>query len=204
VALPLHVSLSRTLHIKTEDREAFLENLTSSLRRAAVHPFHTYFSGLKWVPNFERNRWFLVLGLEKPERDELNRLLNVCNEVAEKCGHPALYTGGLGDGPMDVNYPSTNIKRRRKSVQQLNEEEVGKPSLVDRTENFHVSIAWNLAEPDPNWLTLVRNINMTSYKGLTMTSFDAVKAKIGNVVNSIDLGMRSSGLGAQGGLLGGS
>src|SRR4051812_31170333 len=53
--LPLHVSLSRTLQIKTEDREPFLESLTTSLRRVAVRAFHFHFLGLKWVPNYERN-----------------------------------------------------------------------------------------------------------------------------------------------------
>jgi hypothetical protein len=190
------------LQVKTEDREAFLETLTSVLRSTAVHPFHIRFSTLRWVPNFERNRWFLVLGLEKPAHNELNRLLTACNEAAEKCGHPSLYIGGIGDGPMDANSSTIHTKKRRTSLQQYSEGKDAKFASVDRTDNFHVSIAWNLVEPAPEWLTLVRNLKVADYAGLTMTSFDTVKAKIGNVVNNIELGNKSSSLRAQGGLLG--
>ncbi|KAL1609275.1 poly(U)-specific 3'-to-5' RNA exonuclease [Nothophoma quercina] len=124
--LPLHVSLSRTLQIKTDDRETFLGTLNTSLRRAAIQAFHADFRGLKWVSNFERNRWFLVLGIKKPAHNELNRLLSACNEAARKCGHPALYSGGKGDGPMENNSPTLGPDLKR--------------DKVDRSDNFHVSI----------------------------------------------------------------
>ncbi|KAF2682464.1 hypothetical protein K458DRAFT_307340 [Lentithecium fluviatile CBS 122367] len=201
-ALPLHVSLSRTLQIKTNDRDAFLDSLKSSLWKAAVRSFHVHFSKLKWVPNFERNRWFLVLGIEKPVQDELNRLLDACNEAAWKCGHPGLYIGGIGDGPMEGNTSSTIARKRTKSSQRGTGNKTTRPDPVDRTDIFHVSIAWNLLEPDPEWLSLVRNIDVAGYAGLATTSFDVVKAKIGNVVNNIDLGNRQSALGTKGGVLG--
>jgi hypothetical protein len=202
-ALPLHVSLSRTLQIKTDDRDAFLDTLKTLLRKAAVRPFHIRFSRLKWVPNFERNRWFLVLGVEKPARDELNRLLAACNEAMQESGHPGLYTGGIGDGPMEGNTTRAIARKRRKSTQEGTSLENASPTCVDYTEYFHVSIAWNLVEPDAEWLTLVRSIDVADYAGLAMTSFDAVKAKIGNTVNNIDLGTRSANLGVKSGLLGG-
>ncbi|CAO2656906.1 Nn.00g057090.m01.CDS01 [Neocucurbitaria sp. VM-36] len=177
--LPLHVSLSRTLQIRTEDREAFLEALRSSLRRIAVRTFHFDFSSLKWVPNFERNRWFLVLGIKRPEHDELNRLLDACNSAAGDCGHPALYTGGYGDGPMQDN-TVRNTSKRRKSEQAENR-------TLDHSENFHISIAWNLAEPDPEWISLVQGIDISKHVQSPQASFDAVKAKIGNVVYNITL-----------------
>jgi len=202
-ALPLHLSLSRTLQVKTDEREAFVETLNSSLRKVAVRPFRIRFSRLKWVPNFERNRWFLVLGVDKPAQDELNRLLEACNEAAEKCGHPSLYTGGIGDGPMEGNTTSMDSRKRTKSTPRGFDDKVERLACVDCTDNFHVSIAWNLVEPNPEWLTLVRSIDMADYAGLTMTSFDTVKAKVGNTVNNIDLGNRSAHLGIKGGLLGG-
>jgi 2'-5' RNA ligase len=200
--LPLHVSLSRTLQIKTDDREAFVETLNLSLRKVAVRPFCVRFSRLKWVPNFERNRWFLVLGIEKPAQDELNRLLEACNEAAEKCGYPGLYTGGIGDGPTEDNTTSTNSGKRMKSTHEGFGDKVERPACVDYTGNFHVSIAWNLVEPNPEWMTLVQSIDVADYAGLAMTSFDAVKAKVGNMVNNIELGNHSAHLGIKGGLLG--
>ena len=179
--LPLHVSLSRTLQIKTDDRETFLGTLNSSLRRAAVQAFNFDFHGLKWVPNYERNRWFLVLGIEKPARDQLNRLLSACNEAAQKSGHPALYSGGKGDGPMKTNSPTA------RSQVELDK--------ADRSENFHISIAWNLTEPGPEWISLVQAMDVDEHIRSPQASFDVVKARVGNVVHNFDLGTRKNGLG---------
>ncbi|KAF9699506.1 hypothetical protein EKO04_002274 [Ascochyta lentis] len=186
--LPLHVSLSRTLQIKTNDRELFLETLNNSLRRAAVQAFHFEFRSLKWVPNFERNRWFLVLGIKKPARDELNKLLRTCNEAAQKSGHPALYSGGKGDGPMEINSPTAGW--------QVKHDE------TDRSENFHISIAWNLTEPDPDLVTLVQSIDVGRYIRSPQASFEVVKARVGNVVHNFDLGTRKNSLGTERGSLG--
>ncbi|KAJ4372349.1 poly(U)-specific 3'-to-5' RNA exonuclease [Neocucurbitaria cava] len=177
--LPLHVSLSRTLQIKTEDREAFLEALRSSLRRAAVRTFHFAFSSLKWVPNFQRNRWFLVLGIKKAERDELNRVLDACNSAAKDRGHPGLYTGEDGDGSMQDDAVARSSKRRKSAVFES--------ETVDHSENFHVSIAWNLIEPDPEWISLVEGIDISKHMQSPQDSFDAVKARVGNTVHNIAL-----------------
>jgi hypothetical protein len=186
--LPLHVSLSRTLQIKTDDREMFLGTVNSSLRRAAVQAFHLDFRGLKWVPNFERNRWFLVLGITKPAHDELNRLLSACNEAAQKSGHPALYSGGKGDGPMETNSPTADPHLTH--------------DRADRSENFHVSIAWNLTEPDPEWISLAQSVDVNKHIRSPQPFVDVVKARVGNVVHNFDLSARKNSLGAGQGSLG--
>ena len=186
--LPLHVSLSRTLQIKTDDRETFLGTLNTSLRRAAIQAFHADFRGLKWVSNFERNRWFLVLGIKKPAHNELNRLLSACNEAAQKCGHPALYSGGKGDGPMENNSPTLDPDLKR--------------DKIDRSDNFHVSIAWNLIEPDPEWVSLIQSMDVDKYIHTSQVSFDVVKARVGNVVHNIELRSRKNNLGTGRGSLG--
>jgi hypothetical protein len=177
--LPLHISLSRTLHIRTGDRDDFLETLNSSLRRARVSSFRFRFCSLKWVPNLERNRWFLVLGIEKPVQDELNRLLQACNEATRKCGHSELYVGGHGDGPRESVAISSGVEGK--------EEERDAAMETDRSDCFHVSIAWNLEEPDPEHLSRIRALDVTKLIGQPVASFDVVKARIGNVVHSIDL-----------------
>jgi hypothetical protein len=188
--LPLHVSLSRTLQIKTDDREDFTDTLTANLKKSAVKPFHIQFGSLKWVSNFQRNRWFLVLGIAKPVQDELNRLLRACNSAAEQCGHPGLYIGGKGDGPMKDNELQSNTTKRRKSAHHGDDNEDAAGPSADRTENFHISIAWNLEEPDPVWVALVQSIDVTKHIKVSIAPFDAVKAKIGNIVHSVDLGTR--------------
>jgi hypothetical protein len=177
--LPLHISLSRTLQVKTEDRDAFLDTLRSCLRKAAVRSFCFKFQGLNWVPNFQRNRWFLVLSIEKPVQDELNRLLNACNEAARRHGHPGLYVGGHGDGPMENNDDHDRNKSRKSKADEKED--------VDRSDRFHVSIAWNLEEPDDKWVTLVKNIDVGHRIKQPHASMNAVKARIGNAVHNIDL-----------------
>jgi hypothetical protein len=176
--LPLHVSLSRTLQIRTEDRGYFLETLTSCLHRAAVQAFPFSFQGLKWVPNFERNRWFLVLSIEKPAQDELNRLLNACNRATGTCGHPGLYLGGHGDGPRESNTVDDAHKRRKSQHYE---------GGIDRSDRFHVSIAWNLEEPDASWTSLIKEIDVSKHIQPPQAFFDAVKARIGNVVHNVNL-----------------
>lgn len=178
--LPLHISLSRTLQIKTGDRDDFLRALTSSLKRANIKSFHFEFESLKWVPNFEGNRWFLVLGIKRPMHDELNRLLGTCNDVAESYGFPALYTGGHGDGPMDKHDTEQPAKRRRSAIVENAE--------LDRSEYFHISIAWNLEEPVSDWIKLIEVIDVQKYIRPPQSMFESVKARIGNTVHSIDLG----------------
>lgn len=199
--VPLHISLSRTLQVKTDQREPFLEVLTSSLRKAAVRPFNVRFTRLKWVSNYQRNRWFLVLGIEKPAQDELNRLLNACNDAAEQCGHPPLYVGGRGDGPMEDDDPAEANSKRPKSMQNDTAAADSKPN-IDRSENYHVSIAWNLEEPVPEWRALAQDVDVSSFIQSPQTAFEVVKARIGNVVNAVGLDPRKSSSNHRRGMLG--
>lgn len=199
--LPLHVSLSRTLQIKTEAREAFLETLRSCIRKTAVRSFQFSFNSLKWVPNFERNRWFLVLSIEKPAQNELNKLLSACNDAAGKCGHPGLYVGGVGDGPTEDETLPILYSRKERGGQghsdQMQKQADARPQSqsekTDQSDRFHVSIAWNLEEPHPEWISLVKSINVGEYVRSPQASFDAVKARVGNMVHSIDLRIRNTG-----------
>jgi hypothetical protein len=183
--LPLHISLSRTLQIRTEDRDAFVDTLRSSVRKATVFAFRCDFAGLKWVPNYERNRWFLVLSIEKPAQNELNKLLVASNEATGRCGHPGLYVGGPGDGPMENNGTHNGAKRRESRHHEEHD--------VDFSDRFHISIAWNLEEPDPEWTLLVKAINVSNHLQSPQSTFDAVKARVGNAVHSIDLRAARSG-----------
>lgn len=198
--VPLHVSLSRTLQIKTDDRDSFLETLSKSLNRAAVRPFDVRFTGLKWFPNYDRNRWFLILGIEKPAQDELNRLLHACNDAAETSGHPPLYIGGKGDGPMEKD-DTNDIDIATKSVQN-DDKTVKTKSTIDRTHNYHISIAWTLAEPGPEWIALAQDTDVSAFIVSPQTPFETVKAKIGNIIHNIELNPRKPSLGKRRGLLG--
>ena len=49
------------------------------------------FTGLDWVSNFEKNRWFLVLRVKAPDNNELNKLLHISNTVVQEYDQPPLY-----------------------------------------------------------------------------------------------------------------
>lgn len=204
--LPLHVSLSRTLQIKTENRDSFVRALTAALHKSQARPFDVRFTSLKWVPNYERNRWFLVLGIEKPPNDDLNRLLVACNAASESSGYPGLYTGGSGDGPMEDNTSADSLPKRRKTSQPKSPGEATVlKNDVDFSNKFHISIAWNLVEPAPEWISLAGEVDVAKLVHSPTSPLDAVKARIGNTVHSISLANKPSTAakgGGRSGLLG--
>lgn len=77
-----------------------------------------------------------------------------------------------------------------------------KRDKVDRSDNFHVSIAWNLIEPDPEWVSLIQSMDVDKYIHTSQVSFDVVKARVGNVVHNIELRSRKNNLGTGRGSLG--
>lgn len=183
-----------------------------------MSPFTIQFDKLKWVPNFDRSRWFLVLGIKKPENDELNRLLTACNAAAQDCGHPGLYVGGVGDGPMEQDEeeeePETKSnaarprKRLRRSSHQPSEpsntakgRNLEQSAIQDRTDRFHISIAWNLIPPEPTWIKLVQDMDVNAMIRSPELPFNAVKLRIGREVHNLFLlgnkmtaGRKSSGI----------
>ena len=71
---------------------------------------------LDWVPNEDETRWFLVLRLREPPRDELKRCLRTCNLEVERYGQAPLYPTSKG------------------------------APLVDSASPFHISIGWSLSK----------------------------------------------------------
>lgn len=73
---------------------------------------------------------------------------------------------------------------------------------TDRSDMFHVSIAWNLTEPEPELVSLVQDIKVDKYVHSPQAAFDVVKARVGNAVHNFDLVARKSSLGTRRGSLG--
>jgi hypothetical protein len=101
-----------------------------------------------------------------------------------------------------------SAKRRRTSrgkteiSEEACEEEACAKEATDLTDKFHISIAWNLTEPVPEWITLAGDIDVNETVKPPNTLFGVVKAKIGNTVHSIRLGSRTASTGLGGGMLG--
>lgn len=93
VQLPLHISLSVPLVLRTEQRADFQDALETGVRETGLRAFRVHATDLSWEPNFEKTRWFLVLRLGRPEGDRLNKLLAITNRVVRDLGLPLLYEG---------------------------------------------------------------------------------------------------------------
>ncbi|KIW00992.1 uncharacterized protein PV09_07511 [Verruconis gallopava] len=173
--LPLHVSLSRSLALHTDQREAFLSRVRGHVAAAAVRAFDVRFTKVAWYPNHERNRWFLSLGVRRPGADELNRLLGACNDACREMRQPELYVP-----PRDE---PENAQQGRSWRQEASRPR-RRVDVPDCSEAFHVSLAWSL---EPQRLAGgLQEISPDELADLS-THFDCVKVKIGNTVSSLPL-----------------
>jgi hypothetical protein len=181
VALPLHVSLSRPLTLKTEQKDGFFNSLRNAVSGSGVRAFTTSFEQLQWHPNEDRTRWFLVLRVEDRNL-ELIKLLRACNSVADMYDQPRLYEDDGSGEPQRKNQAATNG------------EEVSK--------KFHISIAWSLQKPfEIGGTDADRDVGngidpLDSIRGLRVP-FNEVKVRIGQDVTLLPLDVkrrRSSGV----------
>lgn len=165
---PLHISLSAPLVLQTDQKQLFEEDISSRISRSHVKPFSVRVTGLDWVANHDKTRFFLVLKLGKPANNELNKLLSACNATAQHFGVPMLYA----DRPNRTIADSSKVKRQEEAM--------------DRSDAFHISIAWTLEEPDRQARAQLADLDRSHLQQLEV-SFSLVKLKIGNVVNDISL-----------------
>ncbi|KAL2831802.1 U6 snRNA phosphodiesterase Usb1 [Aspergillus cavernicola] len=169
--LPLHISLSRPVVLRTEEREPFMDSFQGALQNSEISAFDVQLENLDWVSNSEKTRWFYVLRARRPDKDDLNRLLRLSNGSLGYFGQPALYKPAS---------PASKLDEPQRRTQD------SEHSPNDLTECFHVSIAWSLAHPSLEDTERMESINLQGLNDLRV-HFDCVKAKIGNNVSSIPL-----------------
>lgn len=99
VALPLHISLSRPLTLKTAQKEEFLDLLKRSLNDNGAKALHANPKDLMWHSNETSTRWFLVTRMQASQ--SLSHLLDVCNGVAKEFQQPLLYADHTSDDMQD-------------------------------------------------------------------------------------------------------
>ncbi|EHY53933.1 poly(U)-specific 3'-to-5' RNA exonuclease [Exophiala dermatitidis] len=227
--LPLHISLSAPLVLRTDQKSAFQERFCDELRttrssttttdgcrsgnssRLGLQPFTVHVTGLDWVANQDGSRWFLVLKLSRPDNDELNTLLAVCNEVARRFGLQPLYEedtkqeevqeqDGTKRGHQHQQHQHQRQSREGTQKKQRQKEKREIKAGNDKSHAFHISIAWALHNPNPDYFgnddhpvrmsqrsTLAHleeeGIN-EQLRGLEI-AFSSLKLKIGNSVIDI-------------------
>lgn len=162
VQLPLHISLSAPLVLKTAQKDEFREALEEAIASSGAHRFGVTPVDVAWVPNVGQSRFFLVLKLSRPENDDLNKLLSACNTCAKTWGLDLLYSQNSDN-----------------SCQSL----VTKP---DTSGAFHISIAWTLRQPTYADQEVINTRAARDLAEMTI-EFSSVKIKIGNVVTDVQL-----------------
>lgn len=133
------------------------------------------------MSNFENTRWFLVLQINKPQNNDLNRLLRISNQSLAVFEQPPLY-----DTPEQTPDREKSRNRGRGSSRggPIREPVAAKPE--DRSECFHISIAWSLKKPSAEENERIRNIDLNGLRNIEIL-FDSVKVKIGNSVHKFPL-----------------
>ncbi|KAF4592150.1 U6 snRNA phosphodiesterase [Ophiocordyceps camponoti-floridani] len=158
--LPLHISLSRPLSLRSADKDAFLDRLTQSIQTSGLGTFSVAPCGLAWYKSPDSDRTFFILRVAaapKSNNPQLTTLLERSNATANLYGQPTLYQKTRGEA-------------------------------VDMA--FHVSIAWSFGLPGDEasveTLKLFQHNDLTDLSKMRI-DVTAVKAKIGNVVTHIPL-----------------
>ncbi|KAH7391414.1 U6 snRNA phosphodiesterase Usb1 [Cadophora sp. MPI-SDFR-AT-0126] len=191
VPLPLHVSLSRSLGFLAPQKDEFVDSLGRILKVSGIRPFNITLTGLKWVSNFEKTRWFLVLSIPKPESDGLNKLLYVCNSVVKQYGQPPLYP----KPPTGPAFTPRQKQQKRKSQEQRrtsydkSHSNMDWTDMQDATDALHISLAWTLQSPSKELLELTNAVAQNHLNLLQQIAVkvDEIKCKVGNVVTSLPL-----------------
>ncbi|KAF2224955.1 U6 snRNA phosphodiesterase Usb1 [Elsinoe ampelina] len=190
VPLPLHISLSAPLVLRTETKDEFLHTLLAELDRLlsslgtrsgtlTLSP-----TSLSWHPNQEKTRYFLVLRVGDAEEDAkaLSKLLSCTNSVARGFGLSELYAdrggshqarGGRTErGPSGGEYEGGSDGNKGKNVE-------------DGKGRFHISIAWCLdAEAELGELGAEAKEVLEKVKKEKIR-FEDVKVKMGKEVTSV-------------------
>lgn len=168
--LPLHISLSRSLTLSFGNKAAFLAKVSSLIASCHIPTFTVKPGGCTWVSNYEGTRWFLVISLERPDGDGLNKLLQLCNQVADEYAQPRLYDSATFGSALAPSTPA--LEADNDSSEEF-----------DRSSCFHVSIAWTLNPPTEEMRKKAREWK----DSVNAFKVQDVKAKIGNAVTSIPL-----------------
>ena len=137
------------------------------------------------MPNFEKTRWFLVLQLAQPGKDELNKLLQLCNQVAKAFDQPTLYAVAEYS---NVSLKSTKRGRESRETERSKKEDLddSRQACKDFSNKFHISIAWRLDPPPPAITEYLKSLDMKSLREMQVV-VKAVKIKVGNSVHTFPL-----------------
>jgi len=171
--------------LTTDEKSAFADIFEDAIQKEHFAAIRIIPGRLDWVSNHEHTRWFLVLRLQKPEDNSLNRLLHISNQSLAIFDQPPLY----------ANIPTINIidksvqhvPRPRSDYRHGRASKGPRPSkndLQDYSDCFHISLAWSLSQPSRTDNQILQTLEVTQLKDIK-TTFESVKVKIGNHVSNM-------------------
>jgi hypothetical protein len=149
--------------------------------------FNVTISSVDWVSNFERTRWFLVVRLQKPSHNGLNKLLHLSNHAVQVFGQPPLYAKTKQQDHPSPKRPQRLDSKRAEAGNTTTK--VDWSGLEDASDAFHISIAWALTVPSEEVENVTTSLFQSHFDQLTQihVHISELKAKVGNSVTSIAL-----------------
>lgn len=148
---------------------------------------------LRWAPNHEKNRWFLVLQAAKPECNGLAELLVASNTVAKRFGQPSLYRPEKQSStPMmtDGKFAMGSLNGAARAAPRNSGVDNSKFPLTpgeDMSDHFHVSIGWTLERPHETSGSWGSSTMDGCDSGKLELEVHGIKVKIGNGIVVIPL-----------------
>ncbi|KAI5246217.1 hypothetical protein E4T47_00216 [Aureobasidium subglaciale] len=179
VPLPLHISLSAPLVLRTENKDAFLDTITERITPIICslrHPIAVRPASLSWHGNEDSSRYFLVLRVQDAQESQDPSALTLLNHILEASNHTA----------QQYNQPQLYTKLKRQANSQ------------DFSPYFHISIGWSLPSPDRSLaddnLKLQPAVDdiLKELCDNMVVPFDAVKVRIGQTVTALPIGNKQS------------
>lgn len=119
--------------------------------------------------------------MNKPQNDDLNRLLRISNQSLAVFEQPPLYDTADQTPNRDKSRGRAGGRSRGGPIR---ESVAAKPE--DCSECFHISIAWSLTKPSAEENERLKSMDLNGLRDVEIL-FDSVKVKIGNNVHKLPL-----------------
>ena len=153
---------------------------------------------MRWVANYERNRWFLVVRVKRPPGEQLNKLLRASNRVAQTFNQPCLYVPQKSPAALVAKKRRRSLANKHRGSNATSafpeehvEETQASYGVEDMSDHFHISIGWTLQNIEEESGEIARDVGTQKSIDLEIP-IETVKVKIGNGIVVLPLASKTS------------